>query len=225
MLHTTSGIILHTIKYSETSLIVKIYTRDFGLQSYMVSGVRSKKSKNKATLFQPLALIEMVVSNSNKGTLQRISELNILHPFINIPYDIVKSSIAIFLNEILYKALREEHSDVDLFDFMKNSLLILDLKHENCSNFHIFFMIQLSRFLGFYPQGKCIPETPFFDLREGKFIDRLPEHFYYLNTQNSKMLYDFIGASYETIQQLKVDNNGRKELLQAMITFYQLHIP
>ena len=113
MLHKTSGIILHTVKYSETSLIVKIYTRDFGLQSYMVTGVRSKKSKNKASLFQPLALVELEVSNTNKGSLQRISEINILHPYSDIPYNIVKSSIAIFLNEILYKAIKEEHADED----------------------------------------------------------------------------------------------------------------
>jgi DNA repair protein RecO (recombination protein O) len=224
MIHTTSGIILHTIKYSETSLIVKMYTRSFGLQSYMVSGVRSKKSKNKATLFQPLALVSMEVSHSNKGSLQRISEINILHPYTEIPFDIVKSSIVIFLNEILYKALREEHSDEDLFDFIKNSLLMLDLKHDNCSNFHVFFMIQLSRFLGFYPQGKCSAETPIFDLMEGKFIDRLPNHFHYLSKQNSTVLYDFISANYETMQNLKIDSATRKELLKAMIVFYQLHI-
>lgn len=224
MLHTTSGIVLHTIKYSESSLIVKIYTRHFGLQSYMVSGVRGKRSKNKATLFQPLALVDMVVSNSNKGGLQRISEITILHPYSEIPNDIVKSSIAIFLNEILYKALREEHSDEDLFDYIKNSLLVLDLKHDNCSNFHIFFMIQLSRFLGFYPQGKYTRETPIFDLKEGRFTNHLPTHIHCLTAQNSELFNDFINAGYETIQDLKIDSVRRKELLQAMIVFYQLHI-
>lgn len=224
MLHTTSGIVLHTIKYSESSLIVKIYTRNFGLRSYMVSGVRSKRSKNKATLFQPLALVDMIVSNSNKGDLHRISEISILHPYTEIPNDVIKSSIVIFLNEILYKALREEHSDEDLFDFIKNSLLVLDLKHDNCSNFHIFFMIQLSRFLGFYPQGKYTAETPVFDLKEGLFIPHLPSHIHYLTAENSKSLYDFIASGYETIHQVKIGHNERKQLLQAMIVFYQLHI-
>ena len=224
MLHTTSGIVLHTVKYSETSLIVKIYTRNFGLQSYMVSGVHSKKSKSKAVLFQPLALVEMQVSNSHKGSLQRISEIHILHPYTDIPFDIVKSSIIIFLNEVLYKALREEHPDEDLFDFLKNSLLILDLNHDNCSNFHVFFMVQLSRFLGFYPQGKCSAETPIFDLMEGKYIDHLPNHFYYLNKQNSSLLHEFIVSNYETMHLIKISATARKELLQGMITFYQLHI-
>ena len=97
MLHKTSGIILHTTKYSDSSLIVKIYTEKFGLQSYMISGARSKKSKTKASLFQPMALVLLEVSNSEKITLQRISEINIEHQYIDVPYNIIKSSIAIFL--------------------------------------------------------------------------------------------------------------------------------
>ena len=225
MLHSTSGIILNSIKYSESSLIVKIYTRDFGLQSYMVNGVRGKRSKQKATLFQPLALVDMQVANSNKGGgLQRISEISIHQPYTEIPYDIVKSSIAIFLNEILYKALKEDHPDEDMFDFIKNSLLVLDLNHGNCANFHVFFMIQLSRFLGFYPQGKYKEETTIFDLKEGTFIRNLPSHSFFLSTKNSSLLNELITASYETIHELKINNKERKELLQAMILFYQLHI-
>jgi DNA repair protein RecO (recombination protein O) len=226
MLHKTSGIILHITKYSETSLIVKIYTGNFGLQSYMINGVRGKKSKMKANLFQPLALVEMVVSNSNKGNLQRISEINILHPYTAIPYDMVKSSIAIFLNEILYRALQEEHSENNIFEFIKNSLLILDLKQENCSNFHIFFMIQLSRYLGFYPQGKHTPETSIFDLQEGRFIAHTPSiHSHYLTDSYSILLHDFINCSYENIHQLQLDKNQRKQMLNALIIFYQLHVP
>ncbi|MGZ4057116.1 MAG: DNA repair protein RecO [Bacteroidia bacterium] len=123
MLHKTSGIILYTTKYSDTSLISKIYTADFGLQSYIINGVRSKKSKNKASLFQPMALVDLVVSNSGKGGLQRISEINNQHPYSDIPYNIVKSSIAIFLNEILYKTLKEEHADEEMLSSLKTLCL------------------------------------------------------------------------------------------------------
>ncbi len=224
MLHSTSGIILNTINYSESSLIVKIYTRNFGLQSYMVNGVRGKKSKQKASLFQPLALVDMQVSNFNKGGIQRISEISMHHPYTEIPYDIIKSSIAIFLNEILYKAIKEEHPDEEMFEFIKNSLMVLDFNHGNCANFHIFFMIQLSRFLGFYPQGKYSLDTPIFDLREGTFVKNLPSHSFYLSAENSSLLNNLIMANYETIHELKINNKERKELLQAMILFYQLHI-
>jgi len=224
MLHKTRGIILQTVNYSETSLIVKMYTRHFGLQSYMIKGTRSKNSKHKASLFQPLALVDMVVSNAHKNTLQRVSELSIAHPYSNLPYDIIKSSIALFLNEVLYKALHEGNPDEDLFDFIENSLLILDLKQENCSNFHIYFMIQLSRYLGFYPQGSFADRTPIFDLREGCFVRNFPVHSFYLGSGHSALLNDFINTNYELIHTIVLDKAERKQLLNALILFYQLHI-
>ena len=212
MLHKTLGIILHTIKYSETSLITKIFTRDFGLQSYIISGIRNKKSKNKATLFQPLAMVELIVSNSQKGSLQRISEINTHYPYVDIPYNISKSSIALFLNEVLFKAINVEHPDEDMFEFIKSSLQILDLEHKNCSNFHIYFMVQLSRFLGFYPQGNYSSDNSIFDLQEGRFVNYLPNHPHYLKSQNAKLLNDFIIAEYETALQMAIDKIQRKQL-------------
>lgn len=225
MLHKTSGIVLHTTKYSETSLIVKIISPDLGVKSYMVNGVRSKKAKFKANIFQPLALVDMVVSNNEKAGLQRISEITILYPYTDIPYNIVKSSIALFLNEVIYKAIKEEHHpDETMFEFIKNSLQLLDLKFDSCSNFHVFFMIQLSRYLGFFPEGEHSPATSIFDLQEGHFTSSLPKHSYYLEGSLSMLLSDFIRGEYGTIQQLKLDKHQRKQLLQALILFYQLHI-
>lgn len=224
MLHTTSGIIIHTTKYSDTSLIAKIYTRKFGLQSYMINGVRSKKSNKKAQLFQPLALVDLVVTNSHKQKLERVSEISPLHPYSNIPFDILKSSLVIFLNEILYKSLKEEHADEDIFDFIKNSLLVLDLMDENCANFHLLFMIKLSRYLGFYPEGKYMDEATLFDLEAGKFVNALPIHPYYLSAKLSKLLYAILQSGYENTADLKINNADRKELLKAMVLFYQLHI-
>jgi DNA repair protein RecO (recombination protein O) len=224
MLHKTKGIILQTVNYSETSLIVKMYTRSFGLQSYMIKGTRSKKSKYKASLFQPLALVEMVVSNVNKNSLQRLSELNISHPYSSLPYDIIKSSIALFLNEVLYKAIHEGNPDEDLFDFIENSLLILDLKQENCSNFHIQFMVQLSRYLGFYPQGDFTYQTSIFDLREGCFVRNTPTHSFYLGNKLSTLLNNFRATNYELMHTIILDKTERKQLLNALILYYQLHI-
>lgn len=224
MLHKTSGIVLHTTKYSETSLIVKIISPDFGVNSYIVNGVRSKKSKFKATLFQPLTLVDLVVSNTDKAKLQRISEINILYPYTDIPYNIIKSSIALLLNEVLYKAIKEQHSDENLFEFIKNSLQLLDLKHDNCSNFHVFFMIKLSRYLGFFPEGRYSVRTSVFDLQEGRFVGPLPKHPHYLSMNQSSLLDELINAEYDTIHQLRIDKSQRKQLLQALIKFYQLHI-
>ncbi len=224
MLHKTSGIVFHTTKYSDTSLIVKIFTKQFGLQTYIISGARSKKSKTRATLFQPLALMDLVVSHSEKGGLQRISEINSQHPFISILNNITKSSIVLFLNEVLYKAVKEAHNDDDLFEFIKNSLLLLDLKTDSCANFHIHFILQLTKYLGFFPQGKYSKETSIFDLQEGNFINTIPKHQHCLNKEQSELLNTFITSNYETINEVKIDKYKRKQLLQSLTLFYQLHI-
>lgn len=224
MLHATTGIIINTINYSETSIIAKIYTRNFGFQSYIVNGVRGKKSKNKASLFQPLALVQLQVTNSAKSTLHRISEINIQQPYSDIPYNIIKSSIAIFLNEILFNVLKEEHPDEDLFDFIYHSLLVLDLKQDSCANFHIIFMLQLSKFLGFYPQGKASEQTPVFDLREGLFTNKLPLHIHFVKPPLSNLFGIILNSNYETMQNLAINAAARKELLNAIITYFQLHV-
>ncbi len=224
MLLKTKGIVLHTIKYSETSLITKIYTPESGVKSFIINGVRSKKSKNKATLFQPLTLVDLVIANTKKSGLQTISEISIHQAYHSIPYTIIKSSVAIFINEILYKSLREQHADEDMFEFIKNSLLILDLETENCSNFHLYFMIQLSKYLGFFPQGKYSSDYSIFDLQGGNFVNQLPKHPHFLASPHSKLLNDFINETYPTIHLIKMDKIQRKQLLQAIINFYQLHI-
>jgi DNA repair protein RecO (recombination protein O) len=224
MLQKTTGIVLHSVKYSETNLIVKIYTSQFGLQSYILNNSRSRKSKNKAGLLQPLALIEIVFSANNKNSLHRITELTILESYYDIPFNIHKTAIIIFLNEILYKSLKEEHSDSSLFEFIKNSLLMLDLNTTNCSNFHIYFMIQLSKYLGFYPEEKRIENIAFFDLKEGNFLRQQPLHPYYVTPENSLIFWNFMNTSYEELHLIKITKAERKQLLQALILYYQLHI-
>jgi len=225
MLHKTSGIILQTINYSDTSLIAKIYTETFGLQSYMISGARSKKSKTKATLFQPMSLVELEVSNSQKSTLQHISEIAIQHPYTEIPYNIVKSSIALFLNEVLFRSLKEEHPDEDLFSFIKNSFLILGIKIESCSNFHLSFLVQVSKFFGFYPQGSFSETNSFFDLCEGRFYSKIPSHNNYLTPPDALLLNQLMDSSFETIHELKIGAIKRKMMLNSLIFFFQFHIP
>ena len=224
MLHKTNGIILHTVNYSESSLIVKIYTSEFGLQSYLISGVKGKKSKNKSALLQPLSLVDLIISNTGKSGLNRINEINLLQPYSAIPYHIIKSTVAIFLNEILYKTLKEEQGDIQLFEFIKNALLVLDLKQESCSSFHIYFLIQLSTYLGFSPQGTCNDQSPFFDLKEGQFTAAIPSHFLFFNKSNSNFLYQFMKATFENFHAVTLTRAERKELLYGLIKYYQIHI-
>lgn len=224
MLQKTSGIILHTVKYSETSLIVKIYTRSFGLQSYIISGVRNKKSRNKASLFQPLSIVDVEISGNERSALQRITEINLNQPYSHLPYDVIKSSIGIFINEMILHSFKEPHADEDLYLFLKNSLLILDLSSGSCANFHLGFLIQFSRFLGFSPHGEFNPDTTVFDLQEGKFVNYLPHHPHYLPASLSEILSMLMTMSYEELENMKISKTERKQLLNALILFFQLHI-
>jgi len=224
MLHKTSGIILHTTRYAETSIIAKIYTRHFGLQSYMINGVRNKKSGNKAQLFQPLALVDIVISGTEKNKLKRINEIAVNYHYSDLHLNIIKSAVGIFINEILYKSLKEEHADEDLFEFIFHSLQILDLKQEDYSNFHISFLLQLTKYLGFFPQGEYSDVYSYFDLQEGKYTFHLPKHPYFITAELSQKLYLFLTLTYEDAGLIKMSSTQRNALLQALLVFYRLHV-
>jgi len=151
MLHKTRGVALSYIRYRESSIIAKIYTEAFGIQTYIVNGVRSSKSRNnRIALFQPLTLLDMVVYHKSKeDTMHRISEMKCYMPFQSLPYDVVKSSLAMFVTEMLGKTLKEEESNPILFQFIEESVIFLDEAENSFENFHIQFLIQLSSFLGF----------------------------------------------------------------------------
>jgi DNA repair protein RecO (recombination protein O) len=224
MLFKTRGIVLHTISYSDKALIAKIYTELFGLQSYIISGTRGKNSKVKACLFQPLALVEMSVAHKEKNSLQRITEIRNAQPFASIPYDIVKSSIALFLNDIIYKSIREEENNPQLFHFLYVSCQMLDLQEESCSSFHLHFMVQLSKYLGFYPQENANPENRIFDMREGVFLSQEPLHHQFLSPMLSNALKHLMACGPFSSFPFPLSNSQRRELLSQLIIYYELHL-
>lgn len=225
MLQKTLGIILNNTNYGENSIITNIYTREFGLQSYMVNGIRSKKTSKKHQLFQPLMLVDLVVSNGDKKALKKISEISLAYHFVDLRNNVLKSSIAFFLNEVLYKTLKEENKDEDLFDFIFHSLQWLDLKTSNFNNFHLFFLVQLSRYLGFEPQGTYSKEYCIFDLVEGKFVNKLPIHNNYLLNRESENLFQCLLLTLNESESLKLNAIERDKLINGILKFYQYHVP
>lgn len=151
MLHKTKGIVLSYLKYRESSIIAKIYTETFGVQSYVINGVRSSRAKsNKIALFQPLTLLDMVVYHkSHRETLQRLSEVRNAYPFTQLPFDMVRTSVALFLAELLGKCLKEEEANELLFHFLEESVILLDQTDQGLESFHLVFMVQLASYLGF----------------------------------------------------------------------------
>ncbi len=225
MLHKTKGIFLQKIKYSETGLIVKIYTLRFGLLSFMVKGVRGKKVKQKYQALQHLALLDIEMYYKDKANLQTFKEWSFDMPYHHIPFDIKKSTIAQFLNEVIQKSIKEEEGNPELFHFIWNALLFLDHMEESAKNFHLVFLMEFSKHLGFYPQGEHLTSTPFFDFTEGRFISMLPLHQYAIEQQQALHLSLLKNTSFETLNTLQLLRSERKALLNNLITYYKLHIP
>jgi len=223
MLHTTKGIVFHHFKYSEKSVIAKIYTQKFGLQSYIINGVRGKKSKSKLAYLQPLSLLEINAYHKENKGLQQVKDIKLSLPFQNIPFNVYKSSIAFFIAEILYKSIKEEEANNNLFDFLYNSIQILDLDEESYMNFHLLFLSQLTKHLGFFPHHLSF-NNQYFDLQEGISLSQPPPHQDYIKPPISNLLQTIFGSNFEDIKTLKIDNNNRKLLLTALIDYYALHL-
>ena len=223
MLHQTRGIALHTTKFSETSSVVKIYTELFGLQSYIIKGIRKQNARIKPGLFQPLTLLDLVVYHKEKSSLQNLKEANYSHPYQEIPFDIRKSSIALFINELLYKTIHEEAAHEELFSFIYKSCLQLDAVREDFSLFHVVFSLQLTRFLGCMPQLNYSLKTPFLNLREGVFQSKIPGHADYMDAGMSHLFYQLLMASEDAVS-FHIPAKTRDALLEMILVYFRLHV-
>ncbi len=224
MLTTTKGIVLNHINYSETSVIAKIYTENYGLQSYIIKGIRKSKSTTKLSLLEHLSLIEVVAYHKeNTSTIRTVKEIKSIYRFQSIPYDIGKSSIALFINEILYKSLYEEEKNTALFDFLFHSIQILDVTPERYADFHLLFMVQYSKYLGFFPRNNYDTNHRFFNLNEGVFQAVQPLNAEYLEYPLSEVINTMLITNFEDIAILNLNKFDRRLLLDKMILFYRLH--
>lgn len=228
MLHATRGIVFHTIRYAETSLIAKIYTAHFGLQSYLVRGVHTPHPRHKPALFQPLSLLEMVVYHKERNTLQTIREIQLCHPYCSIPADIRKSAVALFICELAHKSIREEEPNPGLFDFLWESCVGLDQTKGAVSQYHIGFALNLMHHLGIFPQQNLTCRTPIFNLREGVFQTTVPGHTHYLDEPDSalfrQLLSESAGASIAP-PQVVLSPRKRDQMLDTILLYYKLHLP
>ncbi len=223
MLATTEGIVLHSIKYGESSVIATIYTRDFGRQSYLVNAARSTKSKNKAGFLQPLFLVELVAYQKQTRELHRIKELKSLNIYQNLPFDVTKSTVAIFLAEMLYKSISEQESYTELYDFIVNSLLYFDLMEKGSSNFHLWFLLRLTEYLGFLPQLRKAGFQNWFDMKKGAMVSFQPSHPFYANKEVTEALLNLAPIKMKNISEFHVTRTIRDSLLTALVDYYQLH--
>jgi len=223
MLHKTQGIALKTTSYSESSLVVHVYTERFGMQSYLVNGAKKPRAKLPANLFQPIHPLELVVYHKGHGGLQRIKEARQTPPLRSIPLDMVKSALAIFLNEMLYKVLKQQSPDGGTFRFVRKSILWLDESRANPANFHLVFLIRLSRFLGFLPLHSPERELAYFDLPNGVFCRSPPPHAYVLHEPHTSRFRQLMLSPFGESSSLRLSPGERRFLLEKILEFYRLH--
>ncbi len=224
MLHKTRGIVLKTTDYGETSVIVQVFTEKLGLQSYIINGVKKPKAKISRNMLQPLHLLDMVVYHKNAGNVQRVAELKNSPVLQTIPYDVVKSSIALFLNEVLYKSIRQQSADENLFGFIFSAIEWLDHQTNGLANFHLLFLIQLTRYLGFYPDRYQANEADYFDLKNGTFSKYKPDSILYLSPPHTQNFSRLLQCSFETLSELKFTGDERRYLIAKLLEYYSLHI-
>ena len=216
----TKAIVISSLKYQEKSLIVKCLTQSDGLKSYFVPNAFSvKKSQQKIAYFQPLSLLQIEAEHRNKGTLERFREIKLSYAYKTISVNIIKSAIAIFLSEIIHHSIHEEEKNENLFDFLESALLWLDA-HDDMANFHLILMLEMTKFLGFYPDIRKI-ELTFFDNIEGIFTP----------FQGTTCLSDHETFLFKKLIDLKFDSNQkvfsgieRQILLKILLHYYEIHL-
>ena len=225
MLTKTQAIVLHSLKYGETRLIVDMFTRSQGRQSFIVSIPKSVKGKIKKQLFQPLTLLEIEYDLRPKLQLQKLSDVRLASPFSSIPFDPNKLSISLFIAEFLYYALRSEQRNEPLFDYIVNSIQWLDAQTNRFANFHLVFLMRLSRFLGFYPNLDHYQAGDYFDLRESVFLPVPPVHRDFLHPQEAEKIQLMMRMDFPTMHLFHMSHQERNRLLEVSLIYYRLHLP
>ena len=223
MIEKTRGIFLHAVKYSETSLIASVYTECFGRQSFIINGARSKTSTVKTTVFQPLYLLDLEIYYKTDREIQRIKNAQNAFPYSSIPFDIRKSTQVLFLAEVLYKCLKEEQANKELFDYLFHSLTLLDLSESGISNFHIWFLFNLTHFLGITPNRENAETSNFFDLQSARFVSHEPLHHQFADKHLTALFARLFDVNPSSIESMNYTHQERRLMLEKLLEFYHIH--
>ena len=219
---TTKAIVFSALKYGDTSLIVKAYTESDGLKSYLLKGVlASKRGKLKTAYFLPLMQLEIVANHKNKETLESIREAKVTNPYVSLHTDIIKNSLVLFLAEMLGNSIQEHEQDLALYNYLEYSLLWMD-EHPVNPNFHLLFLLNLTKYLGFYPDTE-FSHSPYFDLQEGSFCTS-PSLNPMIQGENLTEFNKLLGINFDALPTIKIGKPQRRELIKIVILYFQLHL-
>lgn len=220
----TEGIVLSTTKYNDRFSIVHIFTRDFGRVPYLLPKTASKKSKLKPAVFTPLTILKLEVEHLPLREIQRLKDAERTVIFYDITTDMTKISLVFFLSEFLSKVIRETDNNEVLFNYLKSSFEVLEETKSGLANFHITFLLGLTRFLGIYPNMEKHEKDFYFDLMNGIFTRMPPTHSYFIRGEEAGYLSELSRINYSNMHLYKMSRNNRNRILEVLITYYKLHL-
>jgi Recombinational DNA repair protein (RecF pathway) len=224
MLHKTKGIVLYNRPYSDVYSIALVYTETFGPVSYLIPRSNGRRNPVARSLFYPLSILDLDADHQNLREIQRIKEAKVHIHLSGFSQDPVKSSIGIFLAEFLSKILREIHPNELLFFYLIDSIRILDLSQENYVNFHLCFLINLSRYLGFYPHMETYTHRAFFDMQNGVFVSYRPTSPHVLNPDESFVFFQIMRMNYPNMKAFHFSGRERRLIIDRILEYYRLHL-
>jgi DNA repair protein RecO (recombination protein O) len=225
MLEKTRGIILNQIKYTDSGIVARVYTRKFGRQSFLIKGIRNRKAGKHNILFQPMFILDLEMHFKASREMQVLKEFSVFFTPYSIHSDIKKSCVAIFLSEVLISVLKEESPYPEMFDYIEESIIYFDRCIEGYANFHISFLAGLSSYLGFEPGQRTKKSDIFFDMKNGRFVPIPPVDGNYANESVSDILADFFMASFDTAKDITLNGSIRNEVLETLVRYYSIHLP
>lgn len=217
------GVVLHTVKYGDNAMIAYLFTDIGGRMTYMIQGVHSSKGRgNKAALFQPMFILEFDGMDQPRAQLHRMKEVRNLISLSSLPFDVRKSTISLFMAEVLYRLIREVEANEPLFEFICSSVQHLDRMQSGIANFHLWFLVQLSSYMGFYPGNEYI-ENGYFDIQSGLFTASPPSHNQYMERGSARLLGDLMDCEPEGLESLRLVRGQRVEFMEAILDFFGYH--
>ena len=226
MLEKFTGIVLRTLKYNDNLMIADIFTETRGRLSFLVPVSRSKSSKVKNVLFQPLSILSFNATYKQGGKMVRLSEVRPYVMYSSIPYEPCKSAVALYLAEFLTRALREESDNAAIFTFLEYSLRWFDEAQDGYANFHILFLMRLTRFLGIAPNLEDgVTHRGYFDLSAGCFVGVQPMHGNYLTATQAADFFALLSCDYDDVSHFAMSRKLRWEFLDVIQRYYRLHLP
>ena len=222
MLITTNAIVLSKLRYKDNDLIVKCYTHEKGVVSFLLRGIlKSRKGNSKIAYFQLLSQLQIVFTHKNSRSLQNITETKLNCIYSSLHSNVLKSSIVMFLSEVLSNTLQEEEQNEALYSYLENTLLWLDSQSEY-ANFHLLFLLKLTKYLGFYPDTTHI-DFPFFNLNEGRFEIKQSNK-YTISGENLILLKQLLGTTFDALPNIKINAKQRQSFLSMILLYFELHL-